>query len=133
MTRRWGLLTLVLSAWLSGLVLAAEALSFESPFALRHPRGEAVPRFEPPAELCEPLFAPQGCYVREDLSPEQHQQLERLAEERGREVERWRAERRPALLTVGWWRGRWPLFAALWTALAALAAGRLLGRKAPEA
>jgi hypothetical protein len=130
-TRRRGLLTLVLSAWLSGLVLAAEALSFESPFAPRHPGAEAMPGLEPPADLCEPLFAEQGCTVREDLSPEQHRELERLLEERGREVERWRAERRPALLTAGWWLGPWPLFAVLWTGLAALAAGRVrAGRSA---
>jgi hypothetical protein len=129
-TRRRGLLTLVLSAWLSGLVIAAEGLSFESPFAPRHPGGDALPGFQPPAEFCEPLFVEQGCYVREDLSPEQHREFERLLEERGREVERWRAERRPALLTAAWWRGAWPLFAALWSALAALAVRLVLGRAA---
>ena len=123
-------MALVLSAWLSGLVLAAEGLSFESPLALRHPAEAPLPAFEPPADFCEPLFVEQGCYMREDLSPEQHQELEALLEQRGQEVERWRAERRAALLTAAWWRGAWPRFAVLWTAAAALAI-RLLGRIDP--
>jgi hypothetical protein len=122
---------LVLSAWLSGFVLAAEALPFESPLALRHPAEAPLPSFEPPAAFCEPLFVEAGCYMREDLSPEQHQELEALLERRGQEVERWRAERRSALLTPAWWRGAWPRFAVLWTVAAALALG-MLGRIAPS-
>lgn len=125
MTRRRGLLALLLSAWLSGLVLAAEGLRFESPLALRHPGDAPLPAFDPPVEFCEPLFLDQGCFVREDLSPEQHQELEALLEQRGREVERWRGERRWALLTAGWWQRGWPLFALVWTLLAALAARSL--------
>lgn len=125
MTRRRGILALLLSAWLSGLVLASERLSFESPLALRHPGDEPVPSFEPPAEFCEPLFVEQGCFVREDLDHAQHGELERLLERRGQEVERWRGERRQAWLTADWWRGGWPPFAVLWSALAALAAVRL--------
>lgn len=130
MTRRRGLLALLLSAWLSGLVVASDWLPFESPLALRHPGDEPVPSFEPPAEFCEPLFVEQGCFVREDLDHAQHGELERLLERRGQEVERWRGERRQAWLTAGWWRGGWPLFAALWSALAILAL-RALGRIAP--
>jgi hypothetical protein len=120
-------LALVLSLWLSGLVVAARPLGFERPWALRHPSAP-VPRFEPPARFCEARFAEQGCTVREDLSEDEHGELAALLERHGRDVERWRRERRPALLGAGYWRGPWPWFALAWSALAAGLARRVLGR-----
>jgi hypothetical protein len=122
MKRSHGLLALVLSAWLSGLLLAARPLGYESPLALRHPAGAPVPRFEPPPRFCEPLFVEAGCYLREDLAPEDEAELQRLLSERGEAVERWRSERRRAFLTAAWWRGAWPRFAAGWSVAAGLAA-----------
>jgi hypothetical protein len=124
-TRTPGLLALVLSLWLSGLVLAAGPLGFERPWTPRHP-SEPVPRFEPPAHLCEPRFAEDDCIVREDLSGDEHQELAALVETHGREVERWRRERRPAALDGDYWRGRWPWFALAWTALALALGWRVL-------
>jgi hypothetical protein len=122
MKRSDGLLALVLSAWLSGLLFAARPLGYESPLALRHPAGATVPSFEPLTGFCEPLFAKDGCSLREDLAPEDEVELQRLLSERGEAVERWRSERRPAFLTAPWWRGAWPRFAAGWSVAAALAA-----------
>jgi hypothetical protein len=122
MTRSHGMLALVLSAWLSVLLLAARPLRYESPLASRHPSGAAMPRFEPPARFCEPLFVEAGCALREDLTPEDQVELQRLLSENGEAVERWRAERRPAFLTTAWWGGEWPRFAAGWTVVAALSA-----------
>ena len=125
MSRTPGLLALVLSAWLSGLVVAAGPLGFASPLALRHP-GEAMPRFAPPARFCEARFALAGCELREDLSAEEHSELEALVREHAGDIERWRGELRPAFSTGAYWRGGWTLFALGWTVLAALLARLVL-------
>jgi hypothetical protein len=126
-TRTPALATLLLSAWLSGLVVATGPLGFESPVALRHPSA-ALPRFAPPARFCEPRFALEVCELREDLSPEESAEFGALVREHGGAVARWRDERRPAVATADWWRGAWPVFALLWTALATV-----LGRRALRA
>ena len=125
MTRTPALATLLLSAWLSGLVVATGPLGFESPVALRHPSA-ALPRFAPPARFCEPRFALEVCELREDLSPEESAEFGALVREHGGAVARWRDERRVAIATGDWWRAPWPAFALAWTALAAVVARRAL-------
>lgn len=123
---RTPLVTLLLSAWLSGLVIATAPFGFEPPLALRHPSA-ALPRFAPPPRFCEPRFALEGCELREDLSPEESEELGVLLREHGEAVARWRDALRPALLTGDWWRGAWPVFALVWTALTAVLGRRAFG------
>jgi hypothetical protein len=117
-SRTPGVVALVLSAWLSGLVVAARPLGFERPLAPRHPEA-TMPRFAPPPRFCEPRFAESGCDIREDLTLDESAELDALVREHGVAIGRWQREQRPAVLTARYWRARWPWFALAWTALGA--------------